>query len=94
MTPNDQADAIGHPLSIDTIRALFTYTLAILVVVGGGALLFATRGDASADDLRVMVAGFIGSALTFAFGSEVQTRTARQAAAATAASTASGNGHG
>jgi cytochrome c peroxidase len=38
-------------------------------------------------DVIAIVAGFIGSALTFVFGSEVQTRTARQAASATYAAT-------
>lgn len=78
---------------IDTIRALFTYLIATIVVVGGGAILFTAR-DPTSSDLRVVVAGFIGSALTFVFGSEVQTRTARQSAAATAAATTTANGHG
>lgn len=76
------------PLAIDTIRALFTYTLALLVVVGGGLMLYLTRNEAGAADLRIMIAGFVGSALTFAFGQEIQTRTARQAATATAANAA------
>lgn len=78
----------GDLLSIDTIRALFTYGICAVVVVGGGWLLFVTRQEVLSTDLRIMIAGFIGSALTFAFGQEVQTRTARQAASSTAASTA------
>jgi len=73
---------------IDTIRALFTYSIAAVVVIGGGTMLFVSRTDGGIEDLRVVMAGFIGSALTFVFGQEVQTRTARQAAASTAASTA------
>lgn len=72
----------------DTIRAVFTYAIALIVVVGGGSMLYLLRGDVSATDLRTVVAGFIGSALTFAFGAEVATRTARQSAASTAAGTA------
>lgn len=64
-------------VTVDTIRAVATYAIAITVVVGGGLLLYDTR-DEPASDLAVIVAGFIGSALTFVFGSEVQTRTARQ----------------
>jgi hypothetical protein len=75
-------------LRIDTIRAIFTYSIAAVVVIGGGIMLFVSRTDSGIDDLRVVMAGFIGSALTFVFGQEVQTRTARQAAASTAASTA------
>jgi class 3 adenylate cyclase len=71
----------------DTIRALFTYLIALVVVVGGGAVLFFSRAESTSSDLRVVVAGFIGSALTFVFGQEVQTRTARQAASQTAAAT-------
>lgn len=72
-------------MKIDTLRALFTYLIAFIVVVGGGVTLVATRLDPAGGDLRVIIAGFIGSALTFAFGAEVQARTGRQAAAATAA---------
>lgn len=70
-------------MAIDTIRAIFTYVLALVVVAGGFAIIYATRSDPGATDTRLMVAGFIGSALTFAFSTEVQTRTARQSAAAT-----------
>ena len=63
---------------LDTIRAVFTYAIAFTVVVGGGAILFATRLDAGSDDLRVIVSGFIGLALGFVFQQETQTRTARQ----------------
>jgi hypothetical protein len=74
----------------DTIRATATYGIATLVVVGGFLFLYFAPTD-SQD--KIVVAGFIGSALTFVFGSEVQTRTARQAASQTAASvTANGNG--
>jgi len=73
------------PNGIDTIRAIFTYVIATIVVVGGGATIALTRNEVASADLRVIVAGFIGSALTFAFSAEVQTRTARQAATSTAA---------
>lgn len=76
------------PLPIDTLRALFTYTLGMIVVVGGGLMIFVTRNEAAASEIRLLIAGFIGSVLTFMFGQETQTRTARQAAASTAASTA------
>jgi hypothetical protein len=75
--------------SIDTIRAVFTYTLALVVVVGGGLMLYATRLEQGSDAVQLAIVGFIGGALTFAFGQEVQSRTARQAATATAASAAS-----
>ena len=79
-------------MHIDTIRALFTYVTVLVVVLGGFALIYITRGEPSAAEVRLLIAGFIGSALTFAFSTEVQTRTARQAAASTAAA-ANGSGY-
>jgi hypothetical protein len=70
---------------VDTIRAVATYLIALVVVVGGGIIIWSSRGDPGAADVVAITAGFVGSALTFVFGSEVQTRTARQSAAATAA---------
>jgi hypothetical protein len=64
----------------DTIRAVAAYAIAMVVVLGGFLFLYNTP---ETDPDKVVVAGFIGSALTFVFGSEVQTRTARQAASAT-----------
>jgi membrane protein DedA with SNARE-associated domain len=85
--------------TVDTIRAIATYLIAFVVVVGGGAIIYASRADPSATDTVAIMAGFVGSALTFVFGQEVQTRTARQAAASTLAasaaiSTSNGNGNG
>lgn len=78
--------------TVDTIRAVATYVIAAIVVIGGFVILRDPSVDA-AD--HVVIAGFVGSALTFVFSSEVQTRTARQAAASTAAANASnGNGNG
>jgi hypothetical protein len=71
--------------TIDTIKALFTYTTALVVVVGGGVSIFISRADPAASDTIAIMAGFVGMALTFLFNSEVQTRTARQSASATLA---------
>ena len=78
-------------LQVDTIKAIFTYVIAAFIVVGGFLVLYTTRLDppeSNSQNVALVVSGFIGSAITFVFGSEVQTRTARQAAASTAASTA------
>lgn len=81
---------------IDTIRALFTYATALLIGVGG---LWAIVNTPMEADTKTIVGAFVGSALTFLFGQEVQTRTAKQTATATADGVASqtknGNGiHG
>lgn len=77
---------------VDTIRAVATYLIAFTVVLGGGAIIFALRSEPNSADIIAIVAGFIGSALTFVFSSEVQTRTARQSATATLAANAATNG--
>jgi hypothetical protein len=67
--------------SIDTVKAVFTYITALVLVVGGFAFLFLTRNDPSSSNtpaLIPIVSGFIGSAVTFVFQQETQTRTARQ----------------
>ena len=61
----------------DTIKLIFSYSIALVVVLGGGYILFATYNDPGADNLQLVISGFIGAALTFVFGSEIQTRTAR-----------------
>ena len=69
--------------TVDTIRAVFTYVIALVVVIGGGATIYLSRGDAASADTVAIMAGFIGAALAFVFSSETQTRTARQSATAT-----------
>jgi hypothetical protein len=64
--------------TVDTIRALFTYATSLVIVVGGGAIIYAARSDPASADVVAIVAGFMGAALTFLFSSETQTRTARQ----------------
>lgn len=70
---------------VDTIKAVFVYLIALVIVIGGFVIIYLTRNDGAASEIRLLIAGFIGSALTFVFSSEVQTRTARQSAQATAA---------
>lgn len=76
--------------TIDTIRALFTYATALIVVIGGGAAIYVSRGDPAAADTVAIMAGFVGAALSFLFNQEVATRTARQSAAVQAATTTNG----
>ena len=64
--------------TIDTVRAVFTYVIATIVVGGGMYVIYATRGEPSSSDTVAIIAGFVGAALSFVFSTEVQTRTARQ----------------
>jgi hypothetical protein len=81
--------------NVDTIKAAFTYATAALLALGGMAAIYFSRLDPTASDSRVVIAGFVGASITFLFNQEVQTRTARQAAAQTLASVtaATPNGH-
>jgi hypothetical protein len=65
-------------MQADTVKLLFTYTIALVVIVGGGLMLYLSRDDPTAT-LSLVVAGFIGSAITFVFGQESATRATRAA---------------
>ena len=80
---------------LDTLKAFVTYgTSSFVVIVGMGAI-YGLHNDPAASDTVAIFAGFVGGALSFMFGQEVQARTARQSQTSTAqgAQTASGNGH-
>lgn len=62
--------------TIDTIRAIFTYSTAMVISIGGLAALVLV--PTMSPDTKTIVGAFIGGALTFLWGQEVQTRTARQ----------------
>jgi len=62
----------------ELVKMTFTYLVALVVVLGGGYILYVTRTEPSADNLQLVISGFIGAALAFVFGGEIQTRTARQ----------------
>lgn len=79
-------------MGIDTIKIIYTYSIATIIVVGGLLFLFFTRNDPAGGASAAMVplvAGFIGAALQFVFNRETQTSTARQVERATAAGAAS-----
>lgn len=66
-------------MQIDTIRAVFTYVMALVVVVGGGAFLLAVRNDTPPNDLITGAAiSVVTLAVQFVFSKEQQTATARQ----------------
>ncbi len=59
----------------DSIKLVFTYSIAVIVIVGGGIMLYFTPDD----NLQLVVAGFIGAAISFVFNSESATRATRAA---------------
>lgn len=66
-------------MNADTIKAFFTYFTALVVVLGGLAVLYLTRSEPTASQLQVITAGFISAALTFLFVQENSTRSQRAA---------------
>lgn len=69
-------------MQVDTMKLLFTYILALVIVVGGGLMLFAIRLDppeSGSATLSLAIAGFMGGAITFVFGAEASTRATRAA---------------
>ncbi len=80
----------------DNIKLLFTYVTALLIIVGGGLMLYAIRLDDPANtnsaNLSLLLAGFIGAAITFTFGRETATQATRASQSSNAAGVASQNG--
>ena len=68
-------------MQADTIKLGFTYAIAFVVIVGGGLMLYVTRLDPpeSSANLQLVLAGFIGAAITFVFNAESATRATRAA---------------
>ena len=81
-------------MNADTIKLIFVYTIAAIVIVGGGAMLYATRLDppeSASQDYGLLIAGFIGAAITFVFNRESATQATRAAqSSASQATTAAG----
>ncbi len=72
----------------DNIKLGFTYTIATVVIVGGGLMLYAIRldpSDSNSQNLSLLIAGFIGAAVTFVFGRETATQATRAAQSSSAA---------
>jgi hypothetical protein len=63
-------------MQTDTIKLAVVYTMAAVVIIGGGAMLFVSRNEGSTD-FTMLVAGFIASAITFLFGQESATARVR-----------------
>ncbi len=77
-------------MQADNIKLLFTYTIALVIVVGGGVFLYATLGQADAESTRLAIVGFMGGATAFVFAQESSkqaTRAAQSSAAPPADST-------
>lgn len=66
----------------DTVKLLFTYGIAAVVIIGGGVMLYAIRldpPDSNSANLSLLIAGFIGGAIGFVFNRESATQATRAA---------------
>ena len=63
----------------DNLKLIFTYIIVLVVVVGGGAMLYAIRGSEGSETLSLAIVGFIGLALGFVFNKESATQATRAA---------------
>jgi len=79
-------------MQTDSMKLLFTYGIATVVVVGGGFFLFLTRGEPTAHDVQLAIVGFIGGALAFVFNRESATQATRAAQSSNAAGAATASG--
>lgn len=58
-------------MSTETIKTFFTYLTALALIIGGLAIIYLTRAEASAAEIRLLMAGFIGAATQFLFASRI-----------------------
>jgi hypothetical protein len=82
-------------VNADSIKLWFTYIIALVTIVGGGAMLYLIRLDpptSGSGTLSLAIVGFIGLALGFVFNRESATQATRaaQSSAAAASSQATG----
>ena len=77
-------------MKADDIKLWFSYGLASVVIIGGGLMLYASRLESNTD-FALLIAGFIGAAISFVFHRESATQATRAAQASAAQATAAGN---
>jgi hypothetical protein len=65
-------------MEADTIKLWFSYSLAAVIIIGGGIMLFVSRNEANSD-FSLLIAGFIGGAISFVFNRESATQATRAA---------------
>ena len=58
-------------MTAETVKTFFTYLTAYTIIVGGFVIIYLTRSDVAASEIRLLIAGFIGSAITFLFSKSV-----------------------
>lgn len=77
-------------MKADDIKLWFSYGLAAVIIIGGGVMLYASRLEANSD-FSLLIAGFIGAAVSFVFNRESATQATRAAQSTAAQSAAQGS---
>lgn len=80
-------------MNADTIKLIYVYTIALVVIVGGGTMLYLIRLDppeSNSANISLLLAGFIGAAITFVFNRESATQATRAAQSSAALSANAG----
>jgi hypothetical protein len=80
-------------MKADDVKLWFSYGLAAVIIVAGGAALFYARNEGNSD-FSLLFAGFIGAAIAFVFNRESATQATRAAQATQAATIAQGSNTG
>jgi hypothetical protein len=68
----------------ENLKLVFTYVIALIIIVGGGIMLYNIRLDppeSGSATLSLAIAGFIGGAITYVFNREAATQATRAAQA-------------
>jgi hypothetical protein len=68
-----------YPMNTEAIKTFFTYLTALALILGGLAIIYLTRAEPSAAEIRLLMAGFIGAATQFLFSARVADQAATNA---------------
>jgi hypothetical protein len=66
-------------VNTDAIKTFFTYLTALLLIMGSLTIIYLTRTDLAAAEIRLLLAGFVGIALQFLFAARVADQAAANA---------------
>lgn len=66
-------------MNVENIKTLFTYLTALVLIVGSLAIIYLTRAEANGQEIRLLLAGFVGAATQFLFSERVAASAAANA---------------
>lgn len=66
-------------MNTEAIKTFFTYLTALALILGGLGIIYLTRAETSAAEIRLLMAGFIGAATQFLFSARVADQAAGNA---------------